>query len=235
MLSHADGAALERPAPATERGGAPLARLGHRRDPPDVRASALGRHGLTSTAAFYSHRNVCALAALRDAIDGVGEPQMQSKLLFAFTAILTRASKRYQWSRRRPLNAANANYYVAPVFYEVERVRRCSPARFRRPPAPEWIKRTRGAAGGLRQRPRALTCTIEIASADRLPLPDDSVDYVFTGPAVRLQHLRASDMNRSKRPSAGRHHRAARPAAGRRRSGKTPAGRAARHSATRRC
>ncbi len=156
-------------------------------------ASALGRHGLTSTAAFYSHRNVCALAALRDAIDDVDEPQLRSKLLFAFTAILTRASKRYQWSRRRPLNAANANYYVAPVFYEwnvfdlfARKVRAAARS-------DEWIKRTRGAAA-VYDTACGPSVRYEIASADRLPLPDDSVDYVFTDPPFG-SNIFYSDMN----------------------------------------
>lgn len=156
-------------------------------------ASALGRHGLTSTAAFYSHRNVCALAALRDAIDGVGESQLRSKLLFAFTAILTRASKRYQWSRRRPLNAANANYYVAPVFYEwnvFDLFARKVKAAAR---SDEWIKRTRGAAA-VYDSDRGPDVLYEIASADRLPLPDDSVDYVFTDPPFG-SNIFYSDMN----------------------------------------
>ncbi len=156
-------------------------------------ASALGRHGLTSTAAFYSHRNVCALAALRDAIEGVGERQLRSKLLFAFTAILTRASKRYQWSRQRPLNAANANYYVAPVFYEwnvFDLFARKVKAAAR---SDEWIKRTRGAAA-VYDSVRGPDVRYEIASADRLPLPDDSVDYVFTDPPFG-SNIFYSDMN----------------------------------------
>ena len=156
-------------------------------------ASALGRHGLTSTAAFYSHRNICVLAALRDAIEGVGEPQMRSKLLFAFTAILTRASKRYQWSRQRPLNAANANYYVAPVFYEwnvFDLFARKVQAAAR---SDEWIKRTRGAAA-VYDSVRGPDVRYEIASADRLPLPDDSVDYVFTDPPFG-SNIFYSDMN----------------------------------------
>ncbi len=156
-------------------------------------ASALGRHGLTSTAAFYSHRNVCALAALRSAIDGVGEPQMRSKLLFSFTAILTRASKRYQWSRRRPLNAANTNYYVAPVFYEwnvFDLFARKVQAATR---SDEWIKRTRGAAA-VYDSACGPDVRYEIASADRLPLPDDSVDYVFTDPPFG-SNIFYSDMN----------------------------------------
>ena len=43
---------------------------------------------------------------------------MRRKLSFAFTAILPRASRRYQWSAKRPLNAQNQTYYIAPVYYE---------------------------------------------------------------------------------------------------------------------
>ena len=144
-------------------------------------ASALGRHGLTSTAAFYSHRNLCALAALRDAIDDVAEPELRAKLLFVFTSILTRASKRYQWSRKRPLNAANANYYVAPVFYEwnvFDLFARKVQAAIR---SDDWIRNRRGAAS-VHDCARGPDVAYEIASADRLPLADDSVDYVFTDP-----------------------------------------------------
>ena len=156
-------------------------------------ASALGRHGLTSTAAFYSHRNLCALAALRDALDDIAEPNVRSKLLFAFTAILTRASKRYQWSRQRPLNAANANYYVAPVFYEwnvFDLFERKVKAAIR---SDEWIKRNRGTAT-MYDSARGPDVHYEIASADALPLPDDSVDYVFTDPPFG-SNIFYSDMN----------------------------------------
>ena len=156
-------------------------------------ASALGRHGLTSTAAFYSHRNLCALAALRDAIDDIGEPELRAKLRFAFTAILTRASKRYQWSRQRPLNAANANYYVAPVFYEwnvFDLFDRKVQAAIR---SDGWIKQRRGAAA-VYDSARGPDVRYEIASADRLPLPDESVDYVFTDPPFG-SNIFYSDMN----------------------------------------
>ena len=155
-------------------------------------ASALGRNGLTSTAAFYSRRNLCALAALRDAIENVGEPQVRAKLLFAFTAVLTRASKRYQWSRQRPLNAANANYYVAPVFYEwnvFDLFDRKVTAAIR---SDEWIRgRRNGAAPAGAPGPEVV---YDLASADRLPLEDDSVDYVFTDPPFGA-NIFYSDMN----------------------------------------
>ncbi|MDE0163083.1 MAG: DNA methyltransferase [Acidimicrobiaceae bacterium] len=156
-------------------------------------ASALGRHGLTSTASFFSTRNLSVLAALREAIDGVPEPELQAKLLFVFTSVLTRASKRYQWSRQRPLNAANANYYVAPVFYEwnvFDLFARKVQAAIR---SDDWIRQHRR---GPAVRDSALRPDVDyrIASADRLPLADNSVDYVFTDPPFG-SNIFYSDMN----------------------------------------
>ncbi|MEI2640141.1 MAG: hypothetical protein V9F03_14270 [Microthrixaceae bacterium] len=156
-------------------------------------ASALGRHGLTSTATFYSRRNLAVLAALRSAIDEVEESGLRSKLLFAFTGILTRASKRYQWSRQRPLNAANANYYVAPVFYEwnvFQLFQRKVEAAVK---SDDWIRSQRGA-GTLFDSTADIEVLYDIASADSLPLPDDSVDYVFTDPPFG-SNIFYSDMN----------------------------------------
>lgn len=156
-------------------------------------ASALGRHGLTSVASFYSHRNLCALAAISVAIDEVDEEGLREKLRFAFTAILTRASKRYQWSRQRPLNAANANYYVAPVFYEwnvFDLYNRKVEAAIR---SDRWIRD---------ERRTRLSCTTDDesdityyqASAAALPLDDHSIDYVFTDPPFGA-NIFYSDMN----------------------------------------
>lgn len=143
------------------------------------KASALGKNSLTTIASFYSPRNLAVLATLRAKIDEVADEQLRTKLLFAFTACLTRASKRYQWSPQRPLNAANANYYVAPVFYEwnvfdlfsrkVDAVSRSD----------QWIRELRGD-GSLFQ--TELDVQYELGSADNIDLPDNSVDYVFTDP-----------------------------------------------------
>lgn len=143
------------------------------------RASALGRHGLTTVASFYSPRNRAVLAALYGEIGRVPDEALCGKLRFAFTACLTRASKRYQWSRKRPLNAANANYYVAPVFYEwnvFALFLRKVEAAIR---SDEWIRgalRDRTVFGG------DLDVTYQTGSADVIGLPDESVDYVFTDP-----------------------------------------------------
>lgn len=156
-------------------------------------ASALGRHGLTTTSAFFSRRNLAVLAVLKEAIDAVDDQPVRNKLLFAFTGILSRASKRYQWSRQRPLNAANANYYIAPVFYEwnvfdlfsrkVEAVIRSD----------EWIRGQRGG-GSLFDTVDSIDVTYETASAASIPLADASVDYVFTDPPFG-SNIFYADMN----------------------------------------
>lgn len=80
--------------------------------------SGLGKSGMTETANFFSARNAIALLELWKAIQRIQNHDLRQNLRFAFTAILPRASKRYQWSPMRPLNAQNQTYYIAPVYYE---------------------------------------------------------------------------------------------------------------------
>jgi 16S rRNA G966 N2-methylase RsmD len=147
-------------------------------------ASALSKNKLTTTASFFSDRNLAALAALRSAIDEEHDSALRDKLLFAFTAILARASKRYQWSRKRPLNAAHQHYYIAPVFYEwnvFDLFGRKIEAALR---ADDFLRTERDAAASLHANPAgaALEVEYEVGSADDLDLPDESIDYVFTDP-----------------------------------------------------
>jgi hypothetical protein len=153
-------------------------------------ASALKKHGLLTVASFYSERNLAVLAALRERIDRVEDPALRSKFLFAFTAVLTRASKRYQWHPKRPLNAANQNYYIAPVFYEwnvYDLFGRKVEAALR---SDEYIR--------ARRRDYGLTefgkVNYQVGSADAVNLPDESVDYVFTDPPFG-SNIFYSDMN----------------------------------------
>jgi DNA modification methylase len=153
-------------------------------------ASALAKHDLVTTASFFSERNLAVLAALREAIGSIVDMDIQAKLLFAFTAILTRASKRYQWNPKRPLNAANQNYYIAPVFYEwnvydlflrkVDAVLRSD----------DHI-RTQMGLYGVGRLPDVHYIT---QSADALELADASIDYVFTDPPFG-SNIFYSDMN----------------------------------------
>lgn len=148
-------------------------------------ASALAKHNLVTTASFFSDRNLAMLAALRMAIDEEDDRALRSKLLFVFTAILARASKRYQWSRKRPLNAAHQHYYIAPVFYEwnvIDLFERKAEAVLR---SDEFINDERRSAAFLRGEhdpPGEPAVDYRLGSADALDLPDESIDYVFTDP-----------------------------------------------------
>lgn len=146
------------------------------------KAQSLGRSGLTSVAAFYAPRNLAVLTVLHQQIRQVEDPAIRQKLLFVFTSILTRASKRYQWSPVRPLNAANANYYVASVFYEwnvFDLFARKVEAMLR---SDDWLRSMRSDGTLFGAAHSDLDVAYELASAEAIPLPDASVDYVFTDP-----------------------------------------------------
>ena len=153
--------------------------------------SGLGRSGMTETGKFFSPRNGIALVELWRAINDVEDETIRQELRFAFTAILPRASMRYQWSAKRPLNAQNQTYYIAPVYFEwnvfdlygrkVNAVIRANEALF--------------DDGDLFGPEKLRDVSYEIASAEKLAhLGDSSVDYVFTDPPFG-SNIFYSDMN----------------------------------------
>lgn len=77
-----------------------------------------GAMGIRSAADFYTRRNLYALAALRHAILEVGDARQREALMFAFTASVNRASKRYQWNAKRPTNVMTGTLYVSSLRYE---------------------------------------------------------------------------------------------------------------------
>lgn len=155
------------------------------------RRSALKKWRLQETAQFFADRNALALKSLYEELAQVKDTALRGKLLFVFTAILARASRRYQWSRQRPLNAANQNYYIAPVFYEwnvFELFDRKLEAVIRSDVEIE----SRSVAYDQHHLP---TQQYVLSSADDLShLRDDSVDYVFTDPPFG-SNIFYSDMN----------------------------------------
>jgi 16S rRNA G966 N2-methylase RsmD len=153
--------------------------------------SGLGKAGLVRTADFFSPRNAIALFELWKAINTVEDAALRKKLRFAFTAILPRASRRYQWSAQRPLNAQNQTYYIAPVYYEwnvfelfgrkIEAALRSDEILFTEAPL-------------LLAQPQE-DVEYTLASANRLAhLASASVDYVFTDPPFG-SNIFYSDMN----------------------------------------
>ena len=153
--------------------------------------SGLGRSGMTETGKFFSPRNGIALLELWSAINDVEDETVRQALRFAFTAILPRASMRYQWSAKRPLNAQNQTYYIAPVYFEwnvLDLYNRKVNAVIR---ANDTLLQHHRARGNEELR----DISYEIASADELKhLEDNSADYVFTDPPFG-SNIFYSDMN----------------------------------------
>jgi len=141
--------------------------------------SGLGKAGLVQTRDFFCPRNAIALLELWRAINGVEFEDVRQKLRFAFTAILPRASRRYQWSAQRPLNAQNQTYYIAPVYYEwnvFELFERKVAAALRSDEALFEDSSLFGGAAGA-------DVDYVLASANHVPhLSSESIDYVFTDP-----------------------------------------------------
>ncbi len=153
--------------------------------------SGLGRSGMTETGKFFSPRNGIALVELWRAINGVDDDAVRQALRFAFTAILPRASMRYQWSAKRPLNAQNQTYYVAPVYYEWN----VFDLYGRKVNAVIRAHESLSNHGDLLSAERPRDVRYEIASAEKLKhLDDSSVDYVFTDPPFG-SNIFYADMN----------------------------------------
>jgi len=81
------------------------------------RASHLAMQ-ITEVKQFFTKRNLHALAALRHAIVAESEGRVREALMFAFTACVNRASRRYQWNAKRPTNVMTGTLYVSSLRYE---------------------------------------------------------------------------------------------------------------------
>lgn len=74
--------------------------------------------GISEVSHFFTTRNLHALAALRHAIVTGTEGRIREALMFAFTACVNRASRRYQWNAKRPTNVMTGTLYISSLRYE---------------------------------------------------------------------------------------------------------------------
>jgi DNA modification methylase/DNA-binding XRE family transcriptional regulator/DNA-directed RNA polymerase subunit RPC12/RpoP len=127
--------------------------------------------GINTVTSFFTNRNLHALSALRHAIANECDGRVREALMFAFTASVNRASKRYQWNAKRPTNVMTGTLYISSLRYEWN----------------VWSLFRRKAADVLRYYRDFPTtrATAEVfqRSATHLDcLPDRSVDMVFMDP-----------------------------------------------------
>lgn len=127
--------------------------------------------GVERVADFWSGRNLAALSVLFEGIRREPDPRLQKALLWAFTAIVNRASRRYQWNAKRPTNVLGGTLYIASLRYEWNVL-----ALFGR--------KLRAAVNYYRSTPlpAGSVTVIEGSATDLSTIPSRSIDYCFTDP-----------------------------------------------------
>jgi 16S rRNA G966 N2-methylase RsmD/DNA-directed RNA polymerase subunit RPC12/RpoP len=127
--------------------------------------------GIVQVADFWSHRNLAALSVLFEGIGREPDQRLRSALMFAFTGILNRASRRYQWNAKRPTNVLGGTLYIASLRYEFNVL-----SLFRRKLAAvtKYYRTVRLPIGAVE--------VIQGSATDLASVPDASVDYCFADP-----------------------------------------------------
>jgi hypothetical protein len=127
--------------------------------------------GIASVDRFYTRRNLRALAALWRLVNATKDDRLRAALRFAFTAMVNRASRRYQWNAKRPTNVQTGTLYIASLNYEWNVL-----SLFRR--------KLRAVHGYYAANPMFLgRAAVMRESATVLAgVAEDSVDYIFTDP-----------------------------------------------------
>lgn len=133
--------------------------------------SAHSAMGIADAASFYTKRNLHALAAIRHSIIQVAEGRIREALLFAFTACVNRASKRYQWNAKRPTNVMTGTMYVSSLRYEWNVL-----SLFKRKAAD--VLRFYQTRHGISTQAQVFQCS----ATDLSCIPDQAVDLVFMDP-----------------------------------------------------
>ncbi len=127
--------------------------------------------GVRTVADFYTRRNLHALAAIRHAILQEQDERLRNALLFAFTGCVNRASRRYQWNKKRPTNVMTGTLYISSLRYEWN----------------VWSLFSRKASDVIRYyesfpATHAVAEVVLTSATDLKHVPDRSVDFVFMDP-----------------------------------------------------
>lgn len=132
-----------------------------------------GQHrdlGIETAADFFTDRNLRALAAVWARANSASGDE-QSMLRFATTAIVNRASRRYQWNPKRPTNVLSGTLYIASLTYEFNVF--------------SLLRRKLAAIAALAEALHGSCGSAEVEQAsatDLRHIADASTDYVFTDP-----------------------------------------------------
>ncbi|WP_416268602.1 DNA methyltransferase [Burkholderia cepacia] len=127
--------------------------------------------GVCSVADFYTKRNLHALGAIRHTIQEERDERLRSALLFAFTGMVNRASKRYQWNVKRPTNVMTGTLYISSLRYEWN-------------VGSLFERKIRDVARYFKHlgTPTGRAEVVQSSATGLHHLPDGSIDYVFMDP-----------------------------------------------------
>lgn len=127
--------------------------------------------GVNSVGDFYTKRNLHALAAIRHAIQEEKDDRLRAALMFAFTGMVNRASKRYQWNVKRPTNVMTGTLYISSLRYEWN-------------VGSLFERKLRDVAKYFAHlgSPSGRAEVVQSSATELAHLPDRSVDYVFMDP-----------------------------------------------------
>jgi 16S rRNA G966 N2-methylase RsmD len=126
--------------------------------------------GISTVADFFSRRNLAALALLWEAAGREDEERVRSALQFSITAIVNRASRRYQWHPKRPTNVLGGTLYISSLRYEWNVLSL-------------WKRKTAAVRKLLSTGPAVNDRVhVQCESATALSLEDGAADYCFCDP-----------------------------------------------------
>lgn len=125
--------------------------------------------GIVDVAGFFSSRNLTALAMLWAAVNEEPDPRLRDALRFSTTAIINRASRRYQWNAKRPTNVLGGTLYVSSLRYEWNVMSL-------------WRRKVAAVRRLFAQRPVDGGIAVRRESATALSVVDASIDYCFCDP-----------------------------------------------------
>jgi len=124
--------------------------------------------GITDVSKFYTARNLRGMAKLFDEIRQVPDKRVRDALMFSFTAIAQRCSK---LNRLRPSLAGDpltGTLYIGSLTRE-ENVLQL------------WMSKNQAAVMAFRCT-QNLSAVVRTGSATELPVPESTIDYIFTDP-----------------------------------------------------
>jgi len=162
---------------------------------PSGRKFATHRPGTDSVDSLFTRRNLIALSLLKKEIDEVvTDEEVRGTLLLSFGAILEHTSKMQRPNKK---GWAVKNYIIHPIFYEQNVLpafenRRTTVVHGKEEAWSEIGDYWQEGSAGEVARDEATAAFVQ-GDARALPLPEESIDYVFTdpeyGPAVQYYEL----------------------------------------------